>query len=395
MKTTPIHRSSATCRTTLRRWPKLTDIGLLTAMLITVAVIPHARAQSPGQAPPPMVEVAVIEEKAVNPPMEHVGRVEAIQAVDVQARVQGYLEQVKFTEGSRVKAGNLLYVIEQAPYTAQVKADAAKAAEARAALSKTRQYRERLQSVRSGGVSKTDLETALADEQEARAKVDQADATLDVSRLNLDYTTIKAPIRGRIGASNVTRGNLVGPDSGPLARIVQLDPIRVVYSVSESDRVDVLLDFQSQGHTIDDAKQDLVLHLRLPNGAMYDRPGRIEFTDNEVDRTTGTVAVRAVFDNPDEILLPGQFVTVVLSLANPQKMPVVPQRAVLEDQKGQYVFVVGADNRVQRRNITTGLTVETEWAVKSGLMTGETVIVSGVQKVRSGQTVNPQPVGNP
>lgn len=364
--------------------------GLIILILATAS---HAGAQSAAQAPPPLVEVAVITEKAVNPPMTHVGRIEAIQAVDVQARVQGYLEKVAFTEGSRVKSGDLLYVIEQAPYTAQVMADDAKAAEARAALSKARQYRERLQNVRSGGVSKTDLETALADEQEAQAQVNQAVATLEVSRLNLDYTTIKSPISGRIGVSNFTRGNLVGPESGPLARIVQLNPIRVVYSVSESDRVDVLLSIQGQGKSFEDAKKDLVPRLRLPNGAMYALPGRIEFTDNEVDVTTGTVAVRAVFDNPDELLLPGQFVTVELSLANPQKMPVVPQRAVLEDRQGQYVFVVDGDNRAQRRNIATGVTIGTQWAVKSGLLAGETVVVSGVQKVRTGQPVNPQSAG--
>ncbi|WP_319521811.1 efflux RND transporter periplasmic adaptor subunit [uncultured Desulfosarcina sp.] len=366
-------------------------IGAL--VMISLADVSPAAAQSMPQAPPPLVEVAVITENTVNPPLTHVGRIEAIQAVDVQARVQGYLEKVAFTEGSRVKSGDLLYVIEQAPYAAQVKVDNAKAAEARAALSKARQYRERLQNVRSGGVSKTDLETALADEQEAQAQVDQAVATLDVSRLNLDYTTIKAPISGRIGVSNFTRGNLVGPESGPLARIVQLNPIRVVYSVSESDRVDVLLGIQGQGKSFEDAKKDLVPRLRLPNGAMYALPGRIEFTDNEVDSTTGTVAVRAVFDNPDELLLPGQFVTVELSLANPQKMPMVPQRAVLEDRQGQYVFVVDAENRAQRRNIATGVTVGTQWAVKSGLMAGESVIVSGVQKVRAGQVVNPQAAG--
>ncbi|GAB6905919.1 efflux RND transporter periplasmic adaptor subunit [Desulfosarcina cetonica] len=335
----------------------------------------------------------MITEKAVNPPLEHVGRVEAIQAVDIQARVQGYLEQVKFTEGSHVKAGDLLYVIEQAPYIAQVKADKAKAAEARAALSKARQYRQRLETVRSGGVSKTDLETAQASEREAQAQVDQAEATLDLSRLNLDYTTIKAPIRGRIGVSNFTKGNLVGPASGSLARIVQLNPIRVVYSVSEAARLDVLLNIQDKGKSFENAKRDLIPRLRLPNGAMYALPGRIEFADNEVDSATGTVAVRAVFDNPDGLLLPGQFVTVELSLADPKIMPMVPQRAVLEDREGQYVFVVDADKRAQRRNITTGVTVETQWAVKSGLMAGETVVVSGVQKVRTGQIVNPQPAG--
>ncbi|MDL2328238.1 efflux RND transporter periplasmic adaptor subunit [Desulfosarcina sp. OttesenSCG-928-A07] len=364
--------------------------GIFFALVFFFLIPPSpAFSQSAEQAPPPLVQVALITQKAVNPPTEHVGRVEALQAVDVPARVTGYLEQVKFQEGSRVNTGDLLYIIEQAPYQAQVNADAAKAAEAQAALRKARQYRERLASVRSGGVSKTDQETALASEQEAKAKVDQALAALEVSKLNLGYTTIQSPITGRIGASAITQGNLVGPDSGRLARIVQLDPIRVVFAISEVDRVSAMLDIKSHPQKV--SRANFVPRLRLSNGTLYEHAGRIEFIDNEVDRATGTVAIRAIFDNPDDILMPGEFVTVAISLAAPKEMIVVPQSAVLEDQKGQYVFVVGADNRAQRRDIVTTSTIETEWGVSDGLMVGETVIVSGVQKVRSGQVVNPQP----
>ena len=305
--------------------------------------------------------------------------------------VQGTLEEVKFKEGGRVKSGQRLYVIEQTAYQAQVDADRAKVAEARAALSKARQYRERLQSVRKGGVSKTDLETALANEQEAQAKVDEANANLALSRLNLEYTTIEAPIAGRIGATRITSGNIVGPESGTLARIVQQDPIRVVYSVSETDFVDVKLKMMADGVDEKTLKQQLVPKIRLANGILYEIPGRIDFSDNEVDPATGTIAVRAVFDNPDGILLPGQYVNILLSLSNPLRMPVVPQAAVLEDREGRYVFVVDGENRVQQRRIITGAAVDTDWAVSSGLLAGETVIVSGVQKVRPGQTVNPVP----
>ncbi|WP_373500362.1 efflux RND transporter periplasmic adaptor subunit [Desulfococcus sp.] len=343
----------------------------------------------PPQMPPPVVSVAVIAEKTVNPPMTYVGRVEAIQAVDLRARVEGTLEQVKFREGGRVKSGERLYVIEQAAYKARMDADQARIAEARAALAKARQYRERLQSVRKGGVSKTDLETAQANEQEAQAQVDAATANLALSRLNLEYTTIEAPITGRIGATNITSGNLVGPDSGILGRIVQLDPIRVVYSVSETDLVSVRLKSTAEGVDEEKMKARLVPQIRLGNGAMYEIPGRLDFSDNEVDPATGTIAVRAIFDNPDGILLPGQYVTVLLSLSNPRKMPVVPQSAVLEDRDGRYVFVVDGESRAQQRRITTGAPVDTDWAVSSGLMAGETVIVSGVQKVRPGQAVNP------
>ncbi len=372
----------------LRHW-MLPLLALLICCRAQTA--PAAPTDGPPQMPPPVVSVAVIGEKTVNPPLTYVGRVEAIQAVDLRARVQGYLEQVAFQEGGGVEAGQRLYVIEQAAYQAQVDADRAKVVEARAALTKARQYRERLQSVRSGGVSKTDLETAQANEEEAKAQVDEARANLALSQINLDYTTIEAPIRGRIGATNVTSGNLVGPDSGTLARIVQLDPIRVVFSISETDLVDVKLKMKASGEDEETAKQKMVPKIRLANGAIYGTSGRIEFADNEVDPGTGTIAVRAVFDNPDGILLPGEYVNIVLRLSDPRKMPVVPQAAVLEDREGRYVFVVDGDNRVQQRRITTGAAADTDWGVTSGLMAGETVIVSGVQKVRPGQTVNPVP----
>lgn len=384
-----MHRGKILFRYCRKKGMQVFCISLMTLFFANLSVVPCTGA--PPAGPPPMVDVALITEKVVNPPMEYVGRIEAIQSVDIQARVQGYLEKVEFKEGSRVKAGDLLYVIEQAPYGAKVNADKAKVAEAKAALSKARQYRKRLAAVSMGGVSETDLETARAEEQGAQSKVEEALANLEVSRLNLNYTTIEAPISGRIGISNITKGNLVGPDSGKLARIVQMNPIRVVYSVSESDRLNVLLDIKSKGLSFEDAKKDMVPRIRLPNAGLYEQSGRIEFADNEVDKATGTVAVYAVFDNPDEILVPGQYVRVLLSLANPRKMPVVPQSAVLEDREGQYVFIVDADKRVQRRNILTGVAMGTEWVVKSGLMPGESVVVSGVQKVRSGITVNPRP----
>jgi len=385
------HRSISSGGGIIRQW-MLPVLALL--IFFHAQDVPAAPPKAgPGNTPPPVVSVAVIAEKTVNPPMTYVGRIEALQSVDLRARVEGYLDQVKFQEGGRVKFGDQLYVIEQDAYQAQVNADRAKVAEARAALMKARQYRERLQSVRKGGVSKTDLETALANEQEAQAKLEAATANLALSKLNLDYTTIEAPIAGRIGATNVTAGNLVGPGSGTLARIVQLDPIRVVYSVSETDLVNVRQKMKAGGGDKGAMKDSLIPRIRLSNGTMYGLPGRLEFVDNVVDPATGTIAVRAVFDNPDSLLLPGQYVNVLIRLSNPKQMPVVPQAAVLEDRDGRYVFVVDGDNRVQQRRITTGPAVDTDWAVASGLMAGESVIVSGVQKVRPGQVVNPVTAG--
>jgi membrane fusion protein (multidrug efflux system) len=284
-----------------------------------------------------------------------------------------------------VKAGDLLYIIEQAPYKAKVNEAAAKVADAEASLTVARQYLKRLQSVRSGGVSATDIEAAVSAELKAKALLQQAQANLEQAELDLGYTIIKAPISGRIGRTTYTKGNLVGPASDALARIVQIDPIRVVYSVSENDLVNDRL--AREGGCAQDSENRLVPRIQMPDGQMYPAAGRLDFVDNQVDAGTGTIAVRAVFNNPDGILLPGQYVNVLIRCSEGKRLPVVPQSAVQEDREGRYVFVVDAENRVQQRRITTGEAIGTNWPVESGLMTGETIIVQGVQKVSPGQIV--------
>jgi len=339
----------------------------------------------PGAGTPPLVTVAPVTVQDVNPASEYVGHVEAIQVVDLRARVEGFLEQVNFREGNFVHKGDLLYVIERDLYQAKVDADRAGVAQAQAALTKARQYLKRVQTVRSGGVSAADIDNAVADELQARARLQEARATLERSELDLGYTTIRAPISGRIGRTSFTRGNLVGPTSGPLARIVQLNPIRVVYSISEND-------FSAVQTALKDAARRrknpiLVSHIRLADGKVYKNAGKIDFVNNEVDTRTGTIAVRAVFDNPDVLLLPGQYVTILVSKRKSRILPVVPQSAVQEDRKGPYVLVVDNRNRVIQRRIKTGPFVGPNWAVESGLAKGEMVIVQGVQKVRPGQSV--------
>lgn len=347
----------------------------------------RAVAASPqgGGERPPMVTVEAVTDQEVNPPSDYVGRVEAIQAVDLRARVEGFIEHMKFREGGEVNAGDLLYIIEQAPYKAKVNEAAAKVADAEASLTEAQQYLSRLQSVRSGGVSATDLEAAVSAELKAKALLQQSKASLEQAELDLGYTVIKAPISGRIGRTTYTKGNLVGPTSESLARIVQLDPIRVVYSMSENDLVSDRL--AREGGCAEDPENRLVPRLQMPLGQMYPAAGRLDFVDNQVDAGTGTIAVRAVFDNSDGILLPGQYVNVLIRCSEGKRLPVVPQSAVQEDRKGRYVFVVDAENRVQQRRITTGAAVGTNWAVESGLMTGETIIVQGVQKVSPGLIV--------
>ncbi|MDP4726515.1 MAG: efflux RND transporter periplasmic adaptor subunit [Desulfobacterales bacterium] len=379
----PNHRQteSCSCAVSLKAW--IVSLCLFSLLGFTG----RAAAASPqsGGGRPPMVTVEAVTEQEVNPPSDYVGRVEAIQAVDLRARVEGFIEHVKFQEGGKVKAGDLLYLIEQAPYKAKVNEAAAKVADAEASLTEARQYLKRLQSVRSGGVSATDLEAAVSTELKAKALLQQAQASLEQSELDLGYTVIKAPISGRIGRTTYTKGNLVGPASEALARIVQLDPIRVVYSMSENDLVSDKL--AREGGCAEDPENRLVPRIQMPDGQMYPAAGRLDFVDNQVDASTGTIAVRAVFDNREGILLPGQYVNVLIRCSEGKRLPVVPQSAVQEDREGRYVFTVDAENRVQQRRIKTGAAIGTNWAVESGLMTGETIIVQGVQKVSPGQIV--------
>ncbi len=343
-----------------------------------------AQKKKEGSGPPPTVTVMKVSEEDVNPATEFVGRVEALQTVDLSAQVDGYIEKVLFDEGAEVKAGSLLFLIEQAPYKAKVNEAKAKVALAQATLDRSLRYLERLRTVRAGGVSGTDMDSALAAEQIARAQLQEARASLGQAEVNLGYTTIKAPIGGRIGRAAYTLGNLVGPASGPLARIVQLNPIRVIYSVSENEYVTEKMKIASRPGS---KPVKMVPRLRLPDGQMYPADGEMDFTDPQVDPGTGTIAMRAVFDNPNAVLLPGQYVTVLLSRRQPQRFPVIPQSAALEDREGLYVLVVDDDNRVERRVITRGAAVGTGWAVESGLKAGETIIVHGLQKVSPGQVV--------
>ena len=345
----------------------------------------NAAPSGPGAGPPPQVTVATVIEQDVNPPAEYVGHVEAVQSVDLRARVEGFLEQVNFKEGSDVQAGDLLYVIERAPYQARIDADKASLAQAEAILTKARQYLHRAQTVRSGGISATDLDNAVAEELRAKAQLEQTKANLQIAQINLGYTSIRAPISGRIGRTAFTKGNLVGPDSGALARIVQLDPIRVVYSISEND-----LDAINMALKDADRKKNhplLMPQIKLAGGQILETRGHVDFVDNTVDIATGTIVVRALFANQKATLIPGLYVTVLVARSEPNPMLVVPQAAVLEDHDGRYVLLVDDQNRVALRRIKTGPMVDANWAVKSGLAVNEKVIVEGVQKVQPGQTV--------
>lgn len=360
--------------------------GLFLTLLIVIIRPVDVSAAPPGPAgPPPMVRVTVVTEQDITPATEYVGHVEAIQAVELRARVEGFLDLVKFQEGDFVQVGDVLYIIEQAPYQARVDADKARVEQARAELTRASQHLKRLKEARPESIPAIDMDNAVAAELAARAQLDEAKATLISSELDFSYTTIKAPISGRIGRTAYTQGNLVGPTSGSLARIVQMDPIRVVYSISEND-LDAII---AALHDAEKGVKSRLLapQLRLANGDMFEGTGKVEFVDNQIDPTTGTIAVRAIFENPDGRLIPGQYVTVLVKASTPHLMPTVPQAAVLVNQEGRFVLLVDKENCVISRPIIIGPAVGTMWAVEKGLAAGDRVIVQGIQKVQPGQTV--------
>lgn len=342
-----------------------------------------------AQAPPLPVVVASIAREAVNTPQEFLAEVEAIEAVDIQARVQGVLRQVVFEPGQHVEEAQLLFEIAPEQYEAAVAAAQAGVAQAEAALNNAQRTLERNQGLsQQQAVSAAVLDEVEAAAEIAAANLAAAQAQLQIAELDLSYTRIEAPIAGEIGRALFTRGNLVGPGSGPLARLVQLDPIRVVFSLSEGEMVTLR---QASGQAGEIDPDSLDLRLRLPNGTRYPRPGRIEYMASEVDRQTGTVAVRAIFPNPDEILVPNQSVTLSVQEEAGEERPVVPQTAVLQDREGRFVFLVGDDARVSPRRIVTGERVGNGWVVEEGLAGGEQVVVQGTQRLSEGMTVNATP----
>lgn len=368
------------------RCRRMVGAGLLCWLAATVlADLPaHAQQQDSPEAPPPAVVATSVEIRPVSTPATYSGTVEAIDAVDLIARVQGFLETVEFDPGDDVEAGDVLFRIESRPYEASVAAAEARVAQTEAQLNDAEQDLARLETLAERNVAAAaQLEDAQAAELVAQADVAVAEAGLDQARIEHSYTTIEAPFPGQISRNFFSEGALVGPNAGPLARLTRMDPVRVVFSISDTLLTDLRM---AAGGGLPDA-ETLDFELVLSNGAPYPTPGRVEYIASETDAATGTVPVRLIFDNPDRLLIPGQFVDVTIGASEPPEMPVVPQTAVLQDRDGRYVFVVSEDSTVSQRRIEVGDRVGNDWAVEDGLEAGERVVVQGLQRIADGMAV--------
>ncbi|MBA4220065.1 MAG: efflux transporter periplasmic adaptor subunit [Methylobacterium sp.] len=367
--------------------------------LAALAVAVHGSNTAQGDTAPAApaatpVSVATVEQRELVSWAEFSGRLEAIERVEIRSRVSGVVEQVHFAQGALVKQGDLLVSIDQAPYQAEFERAQAQllAAEARVALAAGEHERgQKLMSTQN--VSQRDLDARLNALREAQANERAARAALQSARLNLDYTQIRAPIGGRIGRLEVTVGNLVaaGANAPLLTTLVSVDPVYAGFNADEGSLLKALATLPAEAGKPRDLKRIPVQMTTATNEAAP-ISGHLNFVDNGIDAATGTVRVRAIFDNKDGALMPGQFVRLRMGQAKSEPALVINERAVGTDQNKKFVFVVGKDHKAQWREVTLGTSAEGLRIVTSGLEAGEQIVVNGLQRIRPGASVAPEQV---
>ena len=355
------------------------------AALLAVIAGCHFYGQKTGEMQMPSINVTVAEakEEVINNPKTYVALVEAINSVDVVAKVSGSLDKVNFVEGSFVKKDDPLFIIDKDTYQANYNLAKAQLESAKANLTKTeRDYNRQKQLSAKNIASKATYDTAESAYLQAKAAVSQAQAQLDLAKIDLDNTEVKAYIDGYIGKTNVTVGNYVNASGEPLARVVQVNPIRIAFSLTDRE----YLEMQAAGER---NLNDFVVNIELASGEIFKEKLTKVFVDNEVNLGTATVAVYADINNDKGLLKPGAYVKMFITSANPKKGIVVPEVAIMQDEEQAQVYVVNADNIAVLRNVKLGESYDGKQVIESGLKIGEKVIVSGQQNrmMRSGAEV--------
>lgn len=374
----------------------LAILGGAAALLVPV-LSGNAQSEAPQQnaMPPAPVSVAVVEQHEVVIWEEFSGRLEAVDRVEVRSRVAGAVQAVHFREGALVKAGDRLVTIDPAPYAAEVERLEAEvaAAEARLALAKKELERGRqLQQSGSSAIAQSTLDQRVSAYREAQASLSAARAALRSAQLNLSYTEIAAPVAGRVGRIEVTVGNLVaaGPSAPVLTTIVSVDPIYASFNADEEVVMRALQALADTGAAAQVERIPVRMLTATSNGTVFE--GRLQLIDNQVDARSGTVRARAVFDNPDGRLMPGQFARLQMGQPKTEPALLVNERAVGTDQNKKFVMVVDAENKAAYREVTLGAAVDGLRVVTSGLKPGERIVVNGLQRVRPGAPVAPEVV---
>jgi RND family efflux transporter MFP subunit len=374
---------------------KIIQLTISTGILCAVALLSGCgKSGEAGQAPPPpQVSVATVLEKRVKDWDEFTGRFQAVETVEIRPRVSGYIDRVAFKEGGLVKSGDLLFVIDPRPYQAEYDRAAADLKRYKTALELARIESVRVQRLRqSGAVSQEELDERTSTVAQAEANAAGAQATLESAQLNLGFTRVTSPVTGRVSRAEVTRGNLVtgGNNGGTLlSSVVSMDPI---YLYFDSDEQAYLRYTQlaRNGQRSSDAQNPVQVGLANEEG--FPHPGRVDFIDNQLNPQTGTIRARAVLDNKDGQFTPGLFARVQLLGSDEYNAVLIDDRAVNTDQNQKYVFLLGADNKIEYRNVKLGRVIDGLRVVREGLKTGDTIVVNGAQRVHPGVTVTPQRV---
>ncbi|MBJ7251049.1 MAG: efflux RND transporter periplasmic adaptor subunit [Acetobacteraceae bacterium] len=369
-------------------------LALPVVLALTLPLLPGCKeettpARQQAAAPPAAVFVARVERQAISRGADFIGRVEAIDKVDIIARVTGFLQMRHFNEGDAVKAGQLLFTLEQPPFAAEVSLRRAQLDSARADLANaTTQVARGRELVKTNAIPQATLDDRITAEAESKAKVAASEAQLQQAQINYDYTEIRAPFDGRAGRSPLSPGNVVSPGSGTLVTIVRDDPIRISFPVTQRQ----LLNFRRNAGT--GASEQIKVSVRLPDGSMLDSTGRFDFIDVTTNRATDSVLVQAMIPNPQKFLVDGQAVTVVVETGDPEQAIVIPQSALQIDQVGSFVLIVGAENKVEVKRVKTTRGLGGQLVVTEGLEIGQLVITEGAQRARPGAAVAPQPAPN-
>jgi RND family efflux transporter MFP subunit len=363
--------------------------------VLALLLLGCGQSEAPPPSPPPAVEYREVSLQPVATVFEFVARTRAREDAQVRAQISGTVVERAFEEGQAVEEGQVLLRIDPRPYEAAL-------ASARATLQRAESNRKLAQQnldrgeelIEKNFISAAEMDKLRGDRDQAVAALEEARAAVQQAQINLDFTEVKAPFSGTAGRTNVSIGDLVSPSTGPLLSLVKLDPMLVDFDVNEQALVQNLSNNQQR------AAQGLppieyTPRLKIGDGSIYPHEGVIDYADNRINPTTGTVTITARFPNPDGLLYPGQFARVLVERGEAAPSLLIPQPSVLEDMQGRYVFVVLEDDTVARRNVTLGQREGVAWVVQSGLEEGDRVIVNGIQKVRSGMTVTATPVAVP
>ncbi|HAS8247735.1 TPA: efflux RND transporter periplasmic adaptor subunit [Vibrio vulnificus] len=362
-------------------------VGLIAASALLAGCEDKALQQHNTMAPLVVTqEVLMLDYQPSN---AYIGRVEAVEDTNITAQVSGYLKARHFEEGQLVEKGALLYTIEPSSFEAQVASAKASLAQAKASLKKAELDHQRGKNLLPrGSISQSEFDALTAGLLGAQAQLEAANAQLKLADVNLSYTQIRAPFSGRISDSKVSTGDLVSPSSGILTTLVSLDPIHTAFSISERERLALGIErIKGDGST---PSAGVEVHLQLENGKEYPHLGRLDYLGNRIDTKTGTIALRAVVENPDHQLLPGQHIKVNLREKQAQSVVVVPRRAVQTDLEGHFVMVMTPGEVAERRNVSLGAQVEQGVVIRQGLTQDYVVITQGLQRVRNGMQVRVQ-----